>query len=405
MRRGDLSPFASLLRSAGPRPITCESAGFPRNLARLNNVDKACLDDVASRLRQDPRSRVIIIGHADSEERRPAVVARQRAEAAKTYLVVERGLEGVARLGRTPKRATSRSRLPRAANRRVELIFVPDGAIASGVALEGLSGVGRPARPRFSSHPRKDVQCLRADSVAPDRLVGPAPAGVTARAQHWIPVGPPGGDVRSLAVDPLDPQRLYLGTAEGVLYRSDVGGLVWQRLQPGFPRRGQSLDEIVVSPAGAVLVGFWDVHGQGGGVAVSTDRGRTFTIAAGLEGESVRALALAPSDPRRGRGRHAQRRLRLAGRRSVVAPHQPAGPPRAPQHRIAGDRPARSARDLRRHLALPWKTTDGGLTWTAAASRHDRRLGRLHAHARPSRPPARLCDRLHGHPSLGRTAP
>lgn len=68
----------------------------------------------------------------------------------------------------------------------------------------------------------------------------------TARAQQWIPVGPPGGDVRSLAVDPLDPQRIYLGTAEGVLYRSDVSGLDWQRLHPGFPGRGQSLDEIVV---------------------------------------------------------------------------------------------------------------------------------------------------------------
>ena len=36
--------------------MTCTSGGFPRNLARLNNVDKACLDDVASRLRTDPRA-------------------------------------------------------------------------------------------------------------------------------------------------------------------------------------------------------------------------------------------------------------------------------------------------------------------------------------------------------------
>ena len=27
------------------------AGGFPRNLARLTNVDKACLDDVATRLR------------------------------------------------------------------------------------------------------------------------------------------------------------------------------------------------------------------------------------------------------------------------------------------------------------------------------------------------------------------
>jgi photosystem II stability/assembly factor-like uncharacterized protein len=118
-----------------------------------------------------------------------------------------------------------------------------------------------------------------------------------ADAQQWVPVGPPGGDVRSLAVDPRDPQRIYLGTAEGVLYRSDVSGLDWQRLQPGFPRRGQSLDEIVVDARGVVLVGYWEVGGSGGGVARSTDGGNTFTILKGIEGQSVRALAVAPTSP------------------------------------------------------------------------------------------------------------
>src|SRR5207245_10190144 len=74
--------------------ITCTSGGFPRNLARLNNVDKACLDDVASRLKQDPRSRVIIVGHADSGERYPEVIARKRAEAVEDYLVKGKGRQG-----------------------------------------------------------------------------------------------------------------------------------------------------------------------------------------------------------------------------------------------------------------------------------------------------------------------
>jgi photosystem II stability/assembly factor-like uncharacterized protein len=188
-----------------------------------------------------------------------------------------------------------------------------------------------------------------------------------ARAQEWIPVGPPGGDVRSLAVDPLDPQRIYLGTAEGVLYRSDVGGLRWQRLNPGFPRRGQSLDKIVVSPAGRLLVGFWDVRGHGGGVAVSTDRGRTFTIAAGLEGESVRALALAPSDPRQAvagtsSGVFASRDGGLSWRRISPEGHPELRnlesvtvDPRDPRVVYVGT------------WHLPWKTSDGGGTWT---SRH-----------------------------------
>jgi photosystem II stability/assembly factor-like uncharacterized protein len=111
-------------------------------------------------------------------------------------------------------------------------------------------------------------------------------------------VGAPGGNVRALAADPRDPLRIYLGTADGILYRSDDGGLGWQRLSPGFPLRGRSLDEIVVGARGVVFVGYWEVHGRGGGVARSTDGGKTFVVLKGVEGESVRALALAPSDPR-----------------------------------------------------------------------------------------------------------
>jgi outer membrane protein OmpA-like peptidoglycan-associated protein len=113
---------------------TCVAGGFPRNLARLTNVDKACLDDVATRLRQDPRSRVIVVGHADRGERFPEVIARQRAEAVKDYLVRERGIEE----SRITTRSAAATRpldngtdaAARARNRRVEVIFVPEGATA-----------------------------------------------------------------------------------------------------------------------------------------------------------------------------------------------------------------------------------------------------------------------------------
>jgi photosystem II stability/assembly factor-like uncharacterized protein len=124
-------------------------------------------------------------------------------------------------------------------------------------------------------------------------LAGPA----LAAAQTWIPVGPPGGDVRALAADPRDPRTVYLGTADGLLYRSEDAGTHWRRLSPGFPQRGQSLDEIVVDPRGVVFVGYWEVGGSGGGVARSADGGHTFTILKWIEGQSVRALAIAPSNP------------------------------------------------------------------------------------------------------------
>jgi len=112
----------------------CTSSGFPRNLARLNNVDKACLDDVASRLRQDPRARVVVVGHADNKERYPEVIARKRAEAIKTYLVKERGVDESRITAKSAADSKPLDTAPtvaaRAKNRRVEVIFVPEGASA-----------------------------------------------------------------------------------------------------------------------------------------------------------------------------------------------------------------------------------------------------------------------------------
>jgi len=127
-------PIGTGAPAARPEAIVCVSGGFPRNLARLNNVDKACLDDVATRLRQDPRSRVIIVGHADSGERNPEVIARQRAEAAKAYLVKDRGVEEARITTRSAAATkpvdTGTDAAARARNRRVEVIFVPEGATA-----------------------------------------------------------------------------------------------------------------------------------------------------------------------------------------------------------------------------------------------------------------------------------
>ena len=121
-------------KPAPPEPITCTAGGFPRNLSRLNNVDKACLDDVAARLRQDPKSRLIIVGHADSQERHPEVLGKTRAEAIKAYLVTERGIEE-SRIVTRSAAATKpldmgTTPAARAKNRRVELIFLAEGAMA-----------------------------------------------------------------------------------------------------------------------------------------------------------------------------------------------------------------------------------------------------------------------------------
>jgi outer membrane protein OmpA-like peptidoglycan-associated protein/opacity protein-like surface antigen len=111
--------------------VSCIAGGFPNNLSRITNVDKACLDDVAQRLSADPRATVVIIGHADSHER-SSDIAQRRADAIRDYLVNERHVE-VARVttrsaGSTKMIATGSDRDSQAQNRRVEVWFVPEGA-------------------------------------------------------------------------------------------------------------------------------------------------------------------------------------------------------------------------------------------------------------------------------------
>jgi len=184
-------------------------------------------------------------------------------------------------------------------------------------------------------------------------------AEAPAQAQSWIPVGPPGGNVRALASDP----RVYLGTANGILYRSDDGGLRWDRMAPGFPLRRCSLDQIAVDQRGVVLVGYWEVAGSGGGVARSTDGGRTFAVLKGIVGESVRALAVAPSDPQ----------VIAAGTRTGVFLSRDGGqawmritPQRHPdllnvESLIFDPTNSQILYVGTRHLG--WKTLDGGAAW------------------------------------------
>lgn len=134
--RGQTASSSTTVRLREPvqpaQAVSCLAGGFPWDLSRLTNVDKACLDDVAQRLRSDPRARVVVVGHADSRETEPEQIADQRAAAVKTYLVSDRGIEA-SRVTTRSKAATQplddgTDAAAQASNRRVEVWFVPEGA-------------------------------------------------------------------------------------------------------------------------------------------------------------------------------------------------------------------------------------------------------------------------------------
>jgi hypothetical protein len=104
----------TVTRSVGPFPSVRVGGG-----TRLNNVDKSVLDDMATRMRQDPASRLLIVGHAEKGERNADVLSRKRAEAVKAYIVNERGIDA----SRIITRGAGAG-----GGRRAELTFVPDGA-------------------------------------------------------------------------------------------------------------------------------------------------------------------------------------------------------------------------------------------------------------------------------------
>ena len=122
----------------------CGPAFFPFNSARINNEHKACLDEIALYLQQDPRSTLIIDGHRDSTER--VGISLTCANNARDYLVNEKGVDAaritVRNFGDTCPHESGDPNL----NRRIEFWIMPDGADVA--AVDTLKKYAAGATPR-----------------------------------------------------------------------------------------------------------------------------------------------------------------------------------------------------------------------------------------------------------------
>lgn len=188
-----------------------------------------------------------------------------------------------------------------------------------------------------------------------------------ASEQPWQPVGPDGGTVRSLAIDPKDPDRIFLGTSAGNLYLSTDKGASWSR----FARPGNSaemvLDHIVIDPTDSrnIFVAAWNAQlpNSDGDLYRSKDGGKNWEIVPDLHGKSLRALSIAASDPkvlvvgaldgiyRSRNGGHDWDRISPENHAEIKNVESVAIDPVNPDVIYAGT------------WHLPWKTEDGGKTW------------------------------------------
>jgi outer membrane protein OmpA-like peptidoglycan-associated protein len=88
-------PPAPVVPPPTPQEIRMDEIHFEPGSARLTNIAKAILDEVALRMKQEPASTAIVIGYTDDRENTGPNrdLDRRRAEAVRDYLVSRHGID------------------------------------------------------------------------------------------------------------------------------------------------------------------------------------------------------------------------------------------------------------------------------------------------------------------------
>ena len=236
-----------------------------------------------------------------------------------------------------------------------------DSILVTGVRAEGpphLDPISRRMTRRFQFKLSLAVLALLYSLCA-----GPALAANT----PWASTGPDGGDARRFAFSVQDPSRIYLGTTDSWIYVSSDGGSSWSRLARLGTKGDLVVDSLVVdrSDARTLYAGVWCIDHPDGGIYISHDEGHTWTEAADMHGQSVRALTQAPSNPHvlvagtlngvyRSEDRGLQwREISPPGGAEIHEVESIAIDPYDPEIIYAGT------------WHLPWKTNNGGGNWAS----------------------------------------
>src|SRR5580692_1331878 len=118
-------------------------------------------------------------------------------------------------------------------------------------------------------------------------------------AGQWTALGPDGGDVRSLAYDPQNPDHIFLGTSTGTLFSSTDGGKSWTRFAHLGSGDDYVIDHVSIDPQNSnkMYAAAWSVENQqSGDFFRSEDGGITWDATPSMHGKSIRSVAIAASD-------------------------------------------------------------------------------------------------------------
>ncbi len=201
--------------------------------------------------------------------------------------------------------------------------------------------------------------CVSATLLASISAVVPAQS-------RWLPHGPDGGDARAFAADPKDHNHIYLGTLTATVFDTHDGGKTWARVARLGNRDDLALDNIIVDPRNSnhLLVGAWVLDRADGGLYTSDDGGKTWAANEQMKGHSIRALTMAPSDPKIIIAGALDGVFRSTDSGKTWTLISPAG--NAEIHEVESI--AIDPKDPRIIFAgtwhLPWRTSDGGEHWS-----------------------------------------
>lgn len=117
------------------------------------------------------------------------------------------------------------------------------------------------------------------------------------RFNGWQTLGPNGGDIRVIAVDPKNKNKIYLTTLDSQIYSSSDAGKTWRHLT-SFSRPQVMLDDLIVDREDSnIIYVSGHRHLEPGGFMYSKDAGQTWKEAKDLKNEAIHALAQSPSNP------------------------------------------------------------------------------------------------------------